>query len=166
MRKGDKINVPRSNEQRLKLSQAMMGNKNQEDKRSGETKALISKAMQGNQNTLGKVYGEETRTKDRIAKTGETNPAWQGGISFLPYTPEWSMKIKQVILERDDNTCQLCGRKPPVIKLHIHHIDYKKGNCETDNLICLCHSCHSKTNHHRGQWGFINGQLQRIQSNA
>jgi len=166
MRKGDKIRVPRSDEHRHKLSIAMLGNRNQEISHSDETKLKIGRAMRGNKSTLGKVYGEQTKLRDSLAKSGEKNPAWQGGVSFLPYTPEWTMEIKRVVLDRDDNCCQLCERKPPVIKLHIHHIDYRKENCETDNLICLCHSCHSKTNHHRDQWGFIDGQLKRVQPDA
>ena len=142
-------------EHRRKLSIAMLGNKNQEKQHSPETRARIAESMRSNTNTLGKVYGEDTRAKDRIAKRGEGNPAWQGGISFLPYTSEWTMEIKQVVLDRDDNTCQLCGAKPPDVKLHIHHIDYTKENCEDTNLICLCHSCHSKTNHNRDYWRLI-----------
>ena len=153
-------------EHRRKLSIAMIGNKNQEKVRSPETRAKIARALQGNSHTLGKVYGEDTRKKDSIAKSGGDNPAWQGGTSFSPYTPEWTMEIKQVILDRDDKTCQLCGLKPPVVKLHIHHIDYRKDNCTTDNLVCLCHSCHSKTNHHRREWRLINGQFRNIPVNA
>lgn len=31
------------------------------------------------------------------------------------------------------------------VKLHIHHIDSNKNNCNNYNLISLCPSCHSKT---------------------
>lgn len=153
-------------EHQRKLSIAMMGNKNQERVRSPETRAKTSASMRGNSNTLGKVYGEETRLRDSVAKSGEENPAWRGGVSFLPYSPEWKMEVKQVILDRDDNTCQLCGASPPDVKLHIHHIDYTKENCEETNLVCLCHSCHGKTNHYRDYWGLINGQFRRIPSDA
>ena len=149
-------------EHRQKLSLAMMGNKNQEKVHSPETKAKIAQSMKGNQNTRGKIYGECTRAKDSLAKEGIKNPAWNSGSSFLPYTPEWTMEIKQVILDRDDNTCQLCGKQPPDVKLHIHHIDYTKEHCEETNLVCLCHSCHSKTNHYRDYWRLINGQFQRV----
>ena len=33
-----------------------------------------------------------------------------------------------------------------------NHIDYNKKNCNSDNLITLCHNCHSKTNHNRNNW--------------
>lgn len=156
----------KTREHRRKLSVAMLGNTNQERVRSSETRAKISESMCGNKNTQGIVYGDETRLKDSAAKTGAKNPAWQDGASFLPYTPEWKMEIKQIVLDRDDHTCQVCGKRPPTVKLHIHHIDYTKENCEDINLICLCHSCHSKTNHYRDYWGVIDGQFQRVPNNA
>ena len=145
----------------------MIGNTNQEKVHSTETKAKIAKAMLNNKNTLGKVYGKITRERDSIAKTGEHNPAWQGGISFYPYPLEFNDLLKQAIFERDEFTCQLCGAQPENKKeLHPHHIDYDKANCNPNNLITLCHSCHSKTNHHREEWGIFNGQFQRIPVNA
>ena len=167
MRKGDKIKVPRSIEHKAKLSIAMLGNKNQKTIRSDETKQKIAIAMQGNTNTLGKIYGQETKLKDRMAKIGDKNPAWNGGSSFEPYPPEFNVIFKESILIRDKYTCQLCGAKPEDRReLHLHHIDYNKKNCDPDNLITLCHSCHSKTNHHREEWGIFNGQFQRISNNA
>ena len=37
--------------------------------------------------------------------------------------------------------------KPPV-----HHIDYDKKNCVSNNLITLCIPCHMKTNYNRSYW--------------
>lgn len=167
MRKGDRIGVSRTNEHRQKLSIAMIGNQNQEKVHSLETRARIAEAMLGNKNTLGKIYGEVTRERDRLAKTGEANPAWQEGISFEPYSYEFNKSLKLAILERDNYTCQLCGASPEDRReLHPHHKDYDKANRNPDNLITLCHSCHSKTNHHREEWGVFNGQFQRIPVNA
>lgn len=163
MRKGDRITVPRSVEHRAKLSIAMLGNKNQETSHSDKTKRKIAEALRGNNNTLGKIYGQETKLRDRIAKTGEKNPTWNGGSSFLPYPPEFNANLRQSILARDDYTCQLCGVSPEDKReLHPHHIDYDKNNCQPENLITLCHSCHSKTNHHRKEWRAFNGRFQRI----
>jgi len=54
-------------------------------------------------------------------------------------------KIRQKILDRDKNTCQLCGKKAPS-KFHIHHILKRKegGPDYFDNLITVCPSCHRK----------------------
>lgn len=160
MKKGDKIRVVRSVEHKKKLSVAMLGNKNRLGILHAEKdKKKISQAMKGNKHTLGKKYGIETKLKDRKAKLGEKNPAWQGGISFEPYSPKFNVQLKQEILERDDFKCQVCGQKDD---LHIHHINYDKQNCQRNNLIVLCHSCHAKTNHNRNEWRFINGRFQRM----
>lgn len=34
----------------------------------------------------------------------------------------------------------------------VHHIDYNKLNCNPNNLITLCKSCHMKTNFNREYW--------------
>ena len=169
MRKGDKIKVPRSKEHRSKLSLALQGNKNQEKRRSEITKQKIAKALKGNKHTFGYNHSKEMRMKCRIAKTGKNNPAWQGGISFEPYSLEWKKEIKDLIKQRDNYTCQICQKlfSQEDKELHIHHIDYNKKNCLPENLISLCHSCHSKTNHKRKFWqnhlqGVINGQLKRV----
>ena len=39
-----------------------------------------------------------------------------------------------------------------IMKLKRNHIDYDKLNCNPDNLISLCNSCHSKTNYNRNYW--------------
>jgi len=132
-----------------KLSKSMEGNRNQEKKKSQKTKDKISESMKGNSNTLGIQYGEETKQKDRIAKIGSKNPAWKNGSSFEPYSPDFNKELKNKIALRDSEVCQLCGIITVNKLSHIHHIDYNKKNTQEDNLISLCHSCHSKTNHRR-----------------
>ncbi|KKL78560.1 hypothetical protein LCGC14_2023630 [marine sediment metagenome] len=167
MRKGDKIRVPRSPKHKRKLSLAMIGNKNQERVHSLTTRAKISLSMNGNQNTRDYIHGATMRLRCSLAKLAEKNPLWLGGISFLPYTSEWTPTFRHQIKEGDSFTCQLCFVTPEDIKeLHVHHIDYDKTNNRTDNLISLCHSCHSKTNHHRTEWGVYNGQFQRNEANV
>lgn len=134
---------------RERLSVSMIGNTNQEKKRSLETKRKIAQAMIGNKNTFGKKYGEETRERDRIAKMGEKNPAWNGGSSFEPYCHEFNAELKKQIVERDSCICQLCGTSISKNKPHVHHIDYDKKNSVLNNLITLCNSCHSLTNYRR-----------------
>ena len=53
--------------------------------------------------------------------------------------------IRQSVLERDENTCQVCG-KTATSKLHIHHIlkRCEGGTDHLDNLITVCSSCHPK----------------------
>jgi len=79
---------------------------------------------------------------------GEKSPLWKGGISFEPYSPEWTKALKESILQRDNYTCQLCHKKGTAV----HHIDYNKKNSNPENLITLCANCHSKTNVNREKW--------------
>jgi len=53
------------------------------------------------------------------------------------------IKLRAEILERDNYTCQHCGRKAPDVKLHVDHIVPKKkgGLTETRNLQTLCIEC-------------------------
>jgi 5-methylcytosine-specific restriction endonuclease McrA len=85
----------------------------------------------------------------REAKKGEKNPCWKGGISFEPYSSAFTKELKEAIRQRDNYTCAVCGHYPA---FEVHHIDYDKKNCEPENLITLCKSCHTKTNFNRKYW--------------
>jgi hypothetical protein len=89
-------------------------------------------------------------------KIGEKSHMWKGGVSFEPYSYEFSKQLKDRVRVRDNFRCQLCYlpelecRKP---NSHcIHHIDYNKKNCNLENLMLLCHKCHSYTNFNRVFW--------------
>lgn len=57
--------------------------------------------------------------------------------------PRWQQK-KTEILQRDNFTCQHCGRKDRT--LHVHHLLYDKDakpwEYDNKNLITLCDVCH------------------------
>ena len=58
-------------------------------------------------------------------------------------------KLQEKVLERDDYTCQLglCRERGYTLPIDPpHHIVYKsRGGSDTmDNLITLCHYCHSQ----------------------
>ena len=91
---------------------------------------------------------EETKRKLSEVFRGEKNPNWKGGISFEPYSVDWTETLKRAIRERDNYICQLCSQYGNVV----HHIDYDKKNCNPDNLITLCRKCHTKTNNNRNYW--------------
>lgn len=134
------------------------------DKLRGRTKfndesvASMAKKMTGRtkQNNAGTARGAE---KQKL-NVGEKSHNWLGGISFLPYSSEFNRIIKEYIKDRDDYICQKCGISEIgyVIKsgkkygLACHHINYDKMDCNENNLISLCHSCHSKTNNLRDFW--------------
>jgi 5-methylcytosine-specific restriction endonuclease McrA len=54
-------------------------------------------------------------------------------------------RLRELIRSRQDRKCAFCGEAEGAIKLDVHHIDYDKTNSVPDNLIALCHTCHTKT---------------------
>lgn len=85
----------------------------------------------------------------------EKAPGWLGGKSFEPYTFEFDHERKELIRARDNYICQICLAPQNGKRLAIHHIDYDKKNCDHRNLISLCPTCHSKTNHKRIYWQYF-----------
>jgi len=100
----------------------------------------------------------EVRKKISESHIGSKNPSWRGGISNKPYLFDFNEELKESIRERDNYTCQLCGKTNEEClekwnrRLDIHHIDYNKKNSQDYNLISLCHPCHQKTNFNRTYW--------------
>jgi len=116
--------------------------------RSEELKEKISKANKGKP-CWSKGLTSETDNRILVA---ENHPRWLGGISFEPYGIEFNDKLKAQIRARDSNRCQLCKIYEDGKCHDIHHRDYNKQNNKSENLITLCHSCHSKTNSNREYW--------------
>ena len=58
-------------------------------------------------------------------------------------TKERRLKLRFIILERDNFTCQYCGRKPPHVELQIDHIypKSKGGLNNADNYKTACADC-------------------------
>ena len=81
----------------------------------------------------------------------ENHPSWKGGISKLPYCPEWSESYKEEIKERDGYQCLNPYCYHTSDRLAVHHIDYTKTLCGPDNLITVCNSCNSYANKNR-EW--------------
>lgn len=91
-------------------------------------------------------------------KNDKLNPNWRGGLSKLPYSFDFTEKLKEKIRERDKKICQICymNEKEHLQKYNhkmpIHHIDYDKQNCKENNLITLCKECHTMTSFNRDYW--------------
>lgn len=138
-----------SDEQRKKISNSRKGKyagKNHPrygKHHSKETKKKISKSNKGKPGLCGQnnpMYG----------MTGDKHPLWKGGISFEPYCPKFNNNLKEKIRDRDNRTCQLCGKHESDNnrRLDVHHIHYDKPNCDPD-LIALCNGCNTKANVNR-----------------
>lgn len=156
---------PLTKEHRDKLSKILSGKAltkehvkkiteaNRGQKRSIETKARMSMAQKGRKLTGKHLENLRKACKKRIGKYAGPNCVhWKGGISLLPYCPEFTRDFKEFIKERDDNECQnpLClGIND---RMCVHHIDYDKQNCRTENLVTLCWSCNSRANFERQKW--------------
>jgi len=93
----------------------------------------------------------EYRNRQTLSHSGEKSSFWRGGAFTNLYPTKWTRALKRLIRERDNYTCQLCGKESKM-GLSVHHIDYNKENCNEENLITLCKSCHSKTGKPREKW--------------
>jgi len=144
-------NLTKEDERVLKYVKHLYGNKygsgNKGQKHEWTTKRNLSN---------NPMHRQEIRKKVGMINKGkfslEKNPMWKGGLSFDPYTTEWTNKLRSIIRKRDDYTCQTCGEHQERVLLDVHHIDYNKKNCNPENLISLCKACHSKTNQNRDKW--------------
>lgn len=101
-----------------------------------------------------KGYVMPESQKKKISRPLDKHWNWNGGKSFEPYPITFNSQLKDRIRVRDNFKCQLCG--VPEVEteriLSVHHIDYDKKNCSSENLVCLCVRCHTKTNANREQW--------------
>ena len=121
---------------------------------SPKAKQLMSEKHKG---IISWNKGLTKETNKSLAKRaenikGENNPNWQGGIARLPYCPIWTKWFRKEIKERDNFRCQNPDCEHKFEKLVVHHIDYDKKNCSTNNLITLCRSCNAKANFNREHW--------------
>lgn len=95
-----------------------------------------------------------------VRLSGILSPTFIDGRSYLPYTLDFTLELREQIRKRDGYTCQnpecnmteeehltLFGQV-----LHAHHIDYNKQNCKKNNLITLCLSCNVRANSNRDYW--------------
>jgi hypothetical protein len=144
------IGVKLSKKTKIKISKANKGRK-----RTEEHKKLLSKLAKQRGSgkwMLGRKLSEETKRKVGEAKSGEKHWNWRGGISCEPYSLDWTQTLKRSIRERDKYICFTCKILQGDIAFDVHHIDYNKQNCNPENLITLCKSCHTKTNTNREIW--------------
>ena len=99
-----------------------------------------------------KHWGSEGESNGMYGRRGADNPRWKGGVTperQAFYTSrEWIDAIK-IVWKRDQAICQRCGKKQVYKerKFHIHHIvpfaDARDLRCDPNNLVLLCHKCHS-----------------------
>jgi 5-methylcytosine-specific restriction endonuclease McrA len=82
----------------------------------------------------------------RVARLGEKNPAWRGGIAKRnrkDTTADYKF-WRMAVFSRDDYTCQYCLERGG--KLNAHHIKsyklYPELRVDVNNGLTLCSECH------------------------
>lgn len=147
IKKENKPKYKCSEETKLKIKLALLGKKYSE-----ETRKKMSLAKMGNKYPVGYKHTEEARMKMSLMHIGkmkgDKNSQWRGGLSFEPYSVDWTETLRRSIRERDHYICQLHGGYGN----SVHHIDYDKKNCNPSNLITLCKGCNIKVNTNRKHW--------------
>jgi hypothetical protein len=134
-------------------------------KQSDETKRRNSKSHQGYipiaaiAAKRGIKLSRESKKRISKAKLGDKNPNWCGGLSFGKYCPKFNRLFKERVRARYNYTCMMCGHvwRDGEKRLTVHHVDYKKDSCCSENtkplFACVCSgSCHSRTNVNREYW--------------
>jgi hypothetical protein len=98
---------------------------------------------------LGRKASKETREKLKVLHLGDKNPMWKGGITPINKIIRRSSEYKlwrESVFERDNYTCQMCGKRGGVI--HPHHIKlfskFINLRFDVNNGITLCKDCHKK----------------------
>lgn len=99
-----------------------------------------------------KKHKEEWKKEQSLRKGGTGVP-----YEFNEYGSKFTEELKEIIRNRDGRKCQLCNcdERDCIVKLHVHHIDYDKKNCNPSNLVSLCGSCHTATNTNREYWKIV-----------
>lgn len=91
--------------------------------------------------TCSKACDKERRS---IMYSGAGAPTFKNRQHYYKNTA--GQRLRRLIRERDNYTCQECGKTKTEMGRNpiVHHIDGNYNNNLPDNLICLCHSCHTK----------------------
>jgi DEAD/DEAH box helicase domain-containing protein len=77
----------------------------------------------------------------------QSSGTWNSGL--MDYGPHWPT-TRKLVLERDQNKCQACGKRWDESQLHIHHkkplrsFHSSQEANQLDNLITLCPRCHQR----------------------
>jgi len=82
-------------------------------------------------------------------RTGDKNPSWKGGVSFVPYCPKFNREFKERVRAYFGYQCIECGEIQTTRNFVPHHVNYDKMVC-CNNVkplfVLLCQSCNSKSN--------------------
>lgn len=136
-------------EQCKKISLSKLGKKRKPF--SAEWRKKISNHRKGKPSG-SKGYKWTPEQLEAVDRSLDKNGRWRGGVSFEEYPAEFDQELKNKVRIRDRHQCRnpLCWGKDSM--LHVHHIDYNKQNCCSENLVTICRSCNSRANKEREKW--------------
>jgi len=149
------FNSPESKKIRSENGKRNLGKKHPETTKSPviktciqcESRYTISRGKASTQREKSRFCSKEC-WYNYIRDDEKRHPSYRGG-HFPYYGPDWKMQARKA-RERDNNTCQRCGKKQFKPKLHVHHItprrkfkSMRRAN-RLYNLTTLCNSCHRR----------------------
>lgn len=120
--------------------------------RQNVTESVRKRDLRGSKNPFyGRSHSVESRAKMSAANTGDKHHGWKNGASTLPYGPGFTKRFKRLIRDRDNHTCQRCGKTRGQVgrTLQVHHADHDKMNNDPTNLVTVCASCNVWLSYHR-----------------
>ena len=148
----DQTGFKHSKHSKEKIGLASKGNQYAKgNKFSIETCLLLSKQRTGKKKSLA-MRIKLRATLLELFKDPTNCPNWQGGLSFEPYSKEWTESLKAEVRTKYNNICQICFKIIKGETPSVHHIDYDKKNCSLGNLTILHNNCHMRTNFNRTHW--------------
>jgi len=71
------------------------------------------------------------------------------------YGADFQCSLRFQIRDRDNHTCQKCGKTSDSREFPVHHIDLNPKNNNLKNLITLCFSCHQKIHRNLNKEGGV-----------
>jgi 5-methylcytosine-specific restriction endonuclease McrA len=118
---------------------------------SEATKKSITPEMNKKNSERTKLLWQDEEYRRKFAITAHRNKSGKNHWHYIDgstmeHRPlEWNVRLKRIIRERDNRTCQICDRTESELKkqMVVHHIDGDKFNQDHSNLISLCAGCHT-----------------------
>ena len=108
---------------------------------------LSKRQKENNVSKRPEVRKKMSEARTRFYLNGGHPPNWRGGHSKnRKYQNKIWFELRKKIYERDDWTCQRCGKKGGLLNAH-HIIPWSEDPelaLEKDNIITLCVPCHTK----------------------